>query len=82
MSLEEVGDLKEKKVSMLLLVTNMEYRETRNLNVWKKHNLGKIGEAITHLTQEDDALVVSENVIVLQQEQDDNLMFRRALLNP
>jgi hypothetical protein len=34
----------------------------------------------TQIKQVDEASVVGENVIVLQQEQGDNLLFRRVLL--
>jgi hypothetical protein len=41
---------------------------------------GRRGEAQTQVTQVDEASVVGENVIVLQQEQGENLMFQRVLL--
>jgi len=46
----------------------------------EKHNSGKRSEARTQVTQADEASVVGENVMVLQQEQGDNLMFRRVPL--
>lgn len=44
--------------------------------------MGRRGEARTHVTQESEATIVGENVMVLQQEQGDNLMFWRVLPTP
>jgi hypothetical protein len=39
-------------------------------------------EARTQVTQADETMFVGGNVEVLQQEQGENLMFRRVLINP
>lgn len=44
--------------------------------------MGRRGEARTQVIQVDEASSFGEYMIVLQQEQGENLMFRRVLLKP
>jgi hypothetical protein len=48
----------------------------------ERQNTMRRNEARTQVTQEDETTVVGGNVEVLQQEQGENLMFRRVLLKP
>ena len=46
----------------------------------KKKDVNKKSDARTKVTMSEKALLVGDNVIVLQQEPGENLMFKRALL--
>jgi hypothetical protein len=55
---------------------------TKHQECLERQNVARKTEARTQVTQADETIVVGGNMEVLQQEQGENVMFRRVLLKP